>query len=161
MRGATFHGKPCRHGHGTLRRVSGKHECVECQRLASLDWVRRNRERNRQNNTQWREANRPKLRELIGRWKSHDTNKARLAESCRFRQARKRCATPPWLSPAHREEMRALYALARRLTKSTGVIHHVDHQVPLKGNPAVCGLHVPWNLQVLTGVDNMRKGAKL
>jgi hypothetical protein len=55
--------------------------------------------------------------------------------------------------------MNEIYHLARIRTKSTGVIHHVDHIVPLRSK-LVCGLHVPENLQVIEGKLNLRKNNK-
>lgn len=57
---------------------------------------------------------------------------------------------------ASREAIAAIYARAAHLTQLTGVRHHVDHIVPLKGEH-VSGLHVPWNLQCLPARDNIAK----
>ena len=65
-------------------------------------------------------------------------------------------AIPLWLTDEHRKAMQWFYDEARRLTKETGVLHVVDHIARLNGVHS-CGLHVPWNLQVLTDSDNKRK----
>jgi 5-methylcytosine-specific restriction endonuclease McrA len=46
------------------------------------------------------------------------------------------------------------------LTKATGERYVVDHIIPLS-NPDVCGLHVPWNLRVITQEENLKKSNKL
>ena len=66
---------------------------------------------------------------------------------------------PPWITDEHREQMLDIYDTRDKITKDTGVPHHVDHIVPLK-NPKVCGLHVPWNLQVITAKENLSKSNK-
>ncbi|WBU54156.1 HNH endonuclease signature motif containing protein [Paracoccus sp. SCSIO 75233] len=65
-------------------------------------------------------------------------------------------ATPDWLTADDHSEIRGVYTKAARLTEATGIPHHVDHIVPLK-HPLVCGLHIPKNLQVLTGTENVQK----
>jgi 5-methylcytosine-specific restriction endonuclease McrA len=62
-------------------------------------------------------------------------------------------ATPPWLTPEHHQQIQWFYSEARLLGLT------VDHIWPLKGKNS-CGLHVPWNLQLLTGVENDQKGNK-
>jgi hypothetical protein len=78
----------------------------------------------------------------------------RYVEGVRRYQAARLQATPVW---ADVDAMAAIYAEARRLTRKTGEPHHVDHMVPLVSS-IVCGLHVPANLQVLRGAENLSKG---
>ena len=72
------------------------------------------------------------------------------------RRATKRKATPPWLSKRHQKEIQNLFWLTRDLRSVTGEEYHVDHIVPLR-NEIVCGLHVPWNLQILPSDINLSK----
>mgnify|MGYP000902553684 FL=1 len=62
--------------------------------------------------------------------------------------------TPPW---ADHDLIREVYAEARRLTRQTGVEHHVDHEIPLRGR-LVSGLHVHTNLRAIPGGENILKG---
>ena len=75
------------------------------------------------------------------------------------RRAQKIQATPPWLTKDQLFEIQKFYIEAARLTSETGTKHHVDHIVPLQGEQ-VRGLHVPWNLQILTAKENISKSNK-
>ena len=61
------------------------------------------------------------------------------------------------LSDKHKDEIQNFYWLAQDLRAVTGEQYHVDHIVPLNGKN-ICGLHVPWNLQVLPADINLSKG---
>lgn len=84
--------------------------------------------------------------------KSPVTNHAHEAR----RRARKRQAMPIW---ADQVRIKQIYCEAKRRIKETGESWHVDHIIPLAGK-RVCGLHVPENLQIIPGPDNMKKSNK-
>lgn len=69
------------------------------------------------------------------------------------RRSAKLQRTAAW---ADKEAMKAIYARARQLTTETGIVHHVDHDIPLLGK-LVSGLHVETNLRIITGSENCRK----
>ena len=65
-------------------------------------------------------------------------------------------SAPPWVD---RKELNLLQDEARRLTLVTGKQYVLDHIVPLN-HPRVCGLTVPWNLQIILKTANDSKGNK-
>ena len=75
-----------------------------------------------------------------------------IEKSTRRKRAKDR-ATPAW---ANYEKVCAFYEEAQAISKEAGVQHHVDHIVPLTSN-LVCGLHNEFNLQVIPGIQNLRK----
>jgi 5-methylcytosine-specific restriction endonuclease McrA len=102
----------------------------------------------------WMGANPQRVRENAREWRRRnpDAVAARLA----FVRAALAARSPKWLTKAHKKAIRAVYTEANRITRATGIPHQVDHIVPLK-SPFVSGLHVPWNLQVLTARENRLK----
>jgi len=71
-----------------------------------------------------------------------------------------RQAKPKWLTEDHLFMIAEIYELRDLRSQLTGVVHHVDHIVPLRGQNC-CGLHVPWNLQVIPAQDNLKKSNRL
>lgn len=73
------------------------------------------------------------------------------------RRAKRRAAelnrTVPW---ANTLLMSKFYQLAKYLTEQTGILHHVDHIVPLQGK-FVSGFHIESNLQVIPASVNLAK----
>lgn len=93
--------------------------------------------------------------ELCRNWRAKNRDKANAANA-RRRTSRLK-ATPPWVNF---EELFVYYQLAASATELLGEKHHVDHIIPLQGK-TVCGLHVPWTLQVIPAKQNLSKANKL
>lgn len=102
----------------------------------------------------YREANRQAIRAKNAAYAR--ANPEKIVASVRRRQLAKQRAMPAWVDQV---AISAFYKLSASRTRETGILHHVDHIVPIRGRN-VCGLHVPWNLQVLTEAENCRKSNK-
>ena len=84
------------------------------------------------------------------------THPAKRSEAAMLRHTKKLQRTPSWLNGGHLLEIESIYKYCGAL-RSIGLDYHVDHAVPLRGK-TVSGLHVPWNMQVITATENISKG---
>lgn len=134
------------------------------------DWYERNKEGRKAQIAFWRSQNPERCLAAIARYRRRWPERCReqqkswgarnphiIREQAMRRYATKTKATPKWLTSDHKTQISKFYEAAVLLEIVTGVPHQVDHIVPLRGK-YVCGLHVPWNLQVLTQSENARKG---
>lgn len=130
----------------------------EKMRNQALAWKRNHPERVSEWGRQRYLSNRSHILKVSKQWKR--SNPGKLNAMAAKRRAALLKATPPWLSRSQWLEIENIYLEANRISRKTGKPYHVDHVVPLQGN-TVSGLHVPWNLQILTGHDNLTKSRKL
>lgn len=120
----------------------------------------KHREKNILKAREYREVNADQVRERDRIRSTRPDRRASLNEKNGYRRALERNATPPWLNDEHRKYIRNIYKQAKIKSEETGVPHHVDHIHPLAGEN-FCGLHVPWNLQILPCQDNLKKSNRL
>lgn len=176
-----FTGKPCKRGGIGVRLVSdGQCQCELCRLKKSQYqagyyqiWADQNRatiksyqskyrtENRRKRvtyNASWKEANKERHAAFQAAYRSRNLDKG--AARTAMRRARIAAATPAWLTSTHQAEIAKAYAMREKISAITGIEHHVDHVIPLNG-VRVCGLHVPWNLQVIPAKDNMKKSNKV
>lgn len=122
------------------------------------EYSRRHFEKNREAKIaalrEWGRLNPDRLRQWKKKWREDHPGIANAAVArCRARAVQ---ATPPWMWSLHGTEVEAVYNEAAKLTRQTGIPHQVDHIEPLAGKDR-CGLHVPWNLRVITAEENRKK----
>jgi hypothetical protein len=84
------------------------------------------------------------------------TNPTVYAVAAAKHRAAKLQRTPAWLDEDDYWVIAQAYELAALRTKLLGFSWHVDHIMPLKGK-LISGLHVPSNLQVIPGLQNIAK----
>lgn len=146
-----------------------RHTCKECANKRTNEllssrreeenkkrhrWVLENPEKRKHISKKYYENNKDKQELLRKAWRVKNIEKARAQVSAR--RKRVQIATPKW---AEISEIEQVYLEAQRYTKTTGILHTVDHIIPLRGK-LVSGLHVKENLQVLPYSENYSKSAR-
>jgi 5-methylcytosine-specific restriction endonuclease McrA len=153
--------KQCRNGHWyePSRRSTGAWKtCKQCMRRTYLLKKAADPKAGSLRTIAWQRANPEKYKAKQRKWCKN--NKEKFLIKWHKKQHLKKRATPPWLTKEQKAEIRTLHLMAKRLGIKTGIRHSVDHIIPIDGK-IVCGLHVPWNLQILTLEENSRKGNRV
>lgn len=116
-----------------------------------------NKEEISKRNKEWRKNNPEIVRRMKQEYRKNNPEKMAVF-SAEYR-AKKKSAQPKWLSKEDKVKISEFYKTRNTLISETGIMHHVDHIIPLQ-HKSVCGLHVPWNLQILTEEANLSKSNK-
>ncbi len=138
----------------TLIRSARNVSVGDKKRKLALGWARANPEKREECRKKWRDAHIGADKVRIRKWR--EENRGRSNAITAKRRSTKLKATPDWLTQEQRDAMADLYEQAVLAEQLTGVPHHVDHIEPFRGKDR-CGLHVPWNLQILTAQENNQK----
>lgn len=126
----------------------------EHYRQKQKEYYDRNREKILENKRKYQEENKDKV--LAWKKAEYEKNKKDYIHRANVRKYRKYNATPNWLTEEHWKEIEEIYNLSREMSTTGETRYDVDHIIPIQGK-LVCGLHVPWNLQILERKQNRIK----
>ena len=124
---------------------------IEQQQQRSKEWYHNNISRGCETARRSYHSRRSECLEYMKQWRRDHPDQ--VGEYNAKRRAAYIAAIPNW---CEREMISELYIECRRISDSTGIIHHVDHIIPLQ-HSLVCGLHCFHNLQIITGKENQSK----
>lgn len=141
--------------------IANKDKCREYVKKSCKKAYDKDPEKFRLKSLRRREANREKSREIVSKSYKKIYTSRREVERARLNAANaaKRRLPPNWLDAISLAQIQEFYDTAKAVATQTGIVHHVDHIVPLNGK-MVSGLHVPWNMQIISRSENCAKGAK-
>jgi hypothetical protein len=151
-----FTGKLCKHGHLCEKFVSNS-GCYECARILQIENAKNHKDRLAKYSQDYRARDPLRAKKNHKKWR--DTNPAKLAAWCRITQLKRENRVPSWVDDDLKQEMEDFYSAAHLFKIYTGKDYEVDHVVPI-GGKTVCGLHVPWNLQIIERLENKKKSNK-
>ncbi len=142
-------------------------------------WQIENKERKSSAYKKWAQNNYESLSIKKKKWNQENSKRAndnkkksnkKLPENVLARNSKRRAsklrATPKWLTKEHFKEIREIYKTCKEIQWLSEEKLVVDHISPLvgrdrHGNHISCGLHVPWNLQIISASQNSSKNSKV
>ena len=148
-----FTGKPCLKGHISERYTTNR-TCLSCSHKQAVVWRGKNKEYQLAKRRECYSKNPDQYTSSNRKWAKNNRHKLSIKELKRYEYIKN--ATPKWLTKEHYNQMESIYWLSKLQQELTDTKYHVDYIVPLQGK-IVCGLNVPWNLQVLEAKVNIAK----
>lgn len=153
-----------------------QHRCKRCSSIVNKEWRTSNPSQFRKSRASWKHRNKKRISYKNKEWKKNNPEKIKkYAAVSREKFPNKAAAHSRKYQKSHPEIMRAIDA-KRRASKKKAIPKwanlpairkvylkakeyglEVDHVVPLQST-IVCGLHVWGNLQLLSTIENQRKG---
>ena len=139
------------------------YQCKTCAKAVTKAWTTANQVKVRV----YSEDHREKARATTRAWKLDNplkpkawqqANKDKVNNANAKRRAAKLQRTPSWVADSEWQQfaLEEMYSATQDRERITGVVHHVDHIIPLQGE-LVSGFHVVENLQVITAYENISK----
>ena len=151
-----FTGNSCPKGHVAFRKTKNG-ECVACSKLTLIKWREKNPHKVKEHNAkQYLKYETEKFKWQAIRKRYANKHRANLNAKAIAYQLNKKKRIPKWADKNHMLLIKEVYELAALRTKQFGFSWHVDHIIPLNGK-LVSGLHVIENLQVIPGIENIKK----
>jgi len=177
-------------GKGHDKNITGKYsdnECMECVREHNKEYYRKNKKKERRRKKKWERKNKKKIRHYTKTY--YDIHKDQIAKATkkweerhptyRLKQSRSKkikIAAKRW-KKTHKGIVQAIGIKSQtnrqlrvvawtdwnkviKVYKNKPKGKAVDHVIPLCGKK-VAGLHVSWNLQYLTKLQNGKKGNRI
>jgi hypothetical protein len=164
--------KPAQEYHKINTTKSGlRSKCIICYNamFTALRETDQHKEKARKLLNNWRKNNRHKAEAMPSFKKYRSSAKCKNTRSNYTRKnrgrynalnsTRNRMIEKSALSYNFKESIKVIYETAAARKKETGIEFTVDHIIPII-NKNVCGLHVPWNLQIITKIENSSKRNK-
>ena len=140
--------------------IRWKNTNPDAYKNSHTSWHKEHAEADKISKEIWRKGNPGKVSTSIKKWRLNNPGKS--TAYTRKYQAAKIQRTPPWLTSDQLSEIQQFYIDAKEiqwLSDSSDPLE-VDHIVPLQGE-LVSGLHVPWNLRIVSRSVNRSKSVKL
>lgn len=148
----------------------------EKRNISSKKSREKNKEKSKKTNKIWRDSNKEYIHHYMANWRlqhieecrEYDRNMAKnmpakFAAKTAKRRAAKFQATPKWLTTECFKEIEQIYIDCSDLQWLGDPLCNpleVDHIVPFQGKN-VSGLHVPWNMRIISRKENIAKGNRL